>query len=320
MGSAEDAPGDGVGFRKKSSGVAGARKSVRFDFIAGHAARKSFPVDFMCGQLGVSRSGYDKWLNRKECHRDKEDRELTAIIRDRFKALRGNPGVRRMQAELASLGRRVSPKRVNRLMRAAGLSGRYPASTGRRAGGGEDALAPDLIGRDFTATRVNEKWCGDVTEVKTLKGIVYLATVMDLYSRRIVGYAFSENNNTTLTIAALSNAHKNRGYPRGVIFHSDRGSNYTSNRFVEYCTKKRITRSLGKTGVCWDNAAAESFFATLKKELVHHVLWQGLAHFQRLVTDWIINYYNTLRRHSTINYLTPLEFELGYRHVDQLAA
>jgi putative transposase len=89
---------------------------------------------------------------------------------------------------------------------------------------------------------------------------------------------------------------------------------------VEYCTKKKITRSLGRTGVCWDNAAAESFFATLKKELVHHILWKGLAHFQNLVTDWINNYYNTLRRHSTINYLTPLEFELGYRHVDQLAA
>jgi putative transposase len=300
--------------------VAGEVKSLRCDFIARHAKNTSFSIDFMCVQLGVSRSGFNKWLKRKECHRVREDRELTAIIRDRFKALHGNPGVRRMQAELASLGRRVSPKRVHRLMQAAGISGRYPARSGRPAGDGQTASAPDLIGRNFTAAHKNQKWCGDVTEVKTLKGVVYLATVMDLYSRRIIGYSFSEKNNTTLTIAALSNALKNRGYPPGVIFHSDRGSNYTSVKFVEYCTKKRITRSLGRTGVCWDNAAAESFFATLKKELVHHILWTGLMHFQRLVTDWIINYYNTLRRHSTINYLTPIEYELGYRHVDQLAA
>jgi putative transposase len=205
--------------------VAGEKRAVKFSFIAGHAEQKTFPLGFMCTQLGVTRGGYNKWLKRGECDRVKEDRELTAIIEDRFKVLHGNPGVRRMRAELASLGRRVAQKRVLRLMQAAGLSGRHPASTGRRSVDCPDTTAPDLIGRKFTATRMNEKWCGDITEVKTLKGVVYLATVMDLYSRRIVGYAFSGNNNTTLTIAALSNALKNRRQPRGVIFHSDRGSN-----------------------------------------------------------------------------------------------
>jgi putative transposase len=300
--------------------VVGEERDVKFSFIADHAARKEFPVTFMCRELGLPRASFYEWENRQESQHDKEDRELTLIIRDRFTALKGNPGVRRIHAELAALGRRISSKRVHRLMRAAGLAGRHPAPSKRRSTPCAAASAPDLIGRNFTAEAKNQRWCGDVTEVKTLKGIVYLAVVMDLYSRRIVGHAFSHHNNTQLTIAALRNAYERRGQPRGVIFHSDRGSNYTSADFVEFCNEKGIIRSLGRTGVCWDNAAAESFFATLKKELVHHVLWTGLTHFQNRVSDWINNYYNTHRRHSTINYLTPLEYELGYKHVNQLAA
>jgi putative transposase len=300
--------------------VAGEKREMKFSFIAGHAERGTYAVVFMCEQLGVHPSSFYVWRNRGDSDRMNEDHELTVIIRDRFQVLRGNPGVRRIHAELAALGRQVSTKRVHRLMCAAGLVGRHPAPTGRRRGTCPAGSAPDLIGRKFTATKMNQKWCGDVTEVKTLTGIVYLATVMDLYSRRIVGHAFSDRNNTALTVSALRNAFMNRGKPRGVIFHSDRGSNYTSNGFVEFSEKQGIIRSLGETGVCWDNAVSESFFATLKKELVHHILWKGLRHFQNLVSDWILNYYNTLRRHSTINYLTPLEYELGYKHIHQLAA
>ena len=184
--------------------------------------------------------------------------------------------------------------------------------------------APDLVGRDFTAGRPDEKWCGDITYVKTWDGWAYLATVIDLHSRKLIGWAIADHMRTSLVTAALDMAISTRKPPPGVIFHSDRGCQSVSiifSAFDEYCTVNNIRRSLGRTGSCYDNAVSESFFATYKKELIHTRPWPSLANLEKETSDWISNYYNPLRRHSTLGYLTPEEYELGYRQLSpELAA
>lgn len=248
----------------------------------------------MCRELGVSRSGYYAWRGRSPSERDRADEGLLAVIKHVWQRLRGNPGVRRVHAELITLGHRVSPKRVWRLMHGAGLQGRHP-QVGIRTTTAADAPvpAPDLIGRDFTAEAPNQRWCGDITYVKTWDGWAYLATVIDLHSRAIVGWAIADHMCTELVTAALDMALTHRQPPPGVIFHSDRGSQYTSENFAEYCAKNRIRRSLGRTGVCWDNSVAESFFATYKKELIHTRPWPAITHRKKATFDWIETYYNT---------------------------
>ena len=180
--------------------------------------------------------------------------------------------------------------------------------------------APDLIGRDFTAALSDTKWCGDVTYIKTWDGWAYLATVIDLYSRKVIGWAVAAHMRTSLITGALDMALAARKPPAGVIFHSDRGCQYTSSVFDAYCTENNVRRSLGRTGICYDNAVSESFFATYKKELIHTRPWPTLANLEKETSDWIDNYYNPVRRHSTLGYLTPEEYELGYRQLSQLAA
>ena len=280
-----------------------------------------FPVDFMCAELEVSRSGYYAWRGRGQSERDTADAELTALIRFMFDALRGNPGVRRIRAELAALGHRLAHKRVHRLMQAAGLQGRHPKAWKRTAVHGERPVpAPDLLGRDFTAPAANQRWVGDITYVKTWDGWAYMATVIDLHSRSVVGWAVADHMRTSLVIDALRMAITHRRPPAGVIFHSDRGTQYTSVEFDRYCRDNNVRRSLGRTGICYDNAVAESFFATYKKELIHTRPWPSVKYLKKETFDWIETYYNRQRRHSTINYLTPEEYELGYRHISELAA
>jgi putative transposase len=243
------------------------------------------------------------------------------VIKQLYERLRGNPGVRRVHAELVTLGHRVSPKRVWRLMQSAGLQGRHPKPWKRTTVAGDAPVpAPDLIGRDFTAEAANQRWCGDITYVKTWDGWAYLATVIDLHSRAVVGWAIAEHLRTELVTAALDMALAHRKPPADVIFHSDRGTQYTSTIFAEYCVKNAIRRSLGRTGICYDNAVSESFFATYKKELIHTRPWPSIKHLVKETFDWIETYYNTQRRHSTLGYLTPREYELGYRELSEIAA
>lgn len=156
--------------------------------------------------------------------------------------------------------------------------------------------------------------------MKTWTGWAYLATVIDLHSRRLIGWAIAEHMRTSLVIDALDMAITHRHPVGAVIFHSDRGSQYTSTEFADYCRAHQIRRSLGRTGICYDNAVAESFFATYKKELIHTRPWPSLKHLRKETFDWIETYYNRRRRHSTIGYLTLEEYELGYRHINQIAA
>ena len=294
---------------------------MKFAAIADWAASDEYPVSFMCHELGVSRSGYYAWRNAKPSQRFKDDTTLIALMKEIHANARGNPGVRRMHAALAAAGHALSRKRVWRLMRAAGLQGRHPKAWKRTTIAGEHPVpAPDLIGRAFHAENPNEKWCGDITYIKTWDEWAYLATVIDLHSRKLIGWAIADHMRTELVTAALDMALAHRRPPVGVIFHSDRGTQYTSKDFDKYCRDNHIRRSLGRTGICYDNAVAESFFATYKKELIHTRPWPTIDHLTRETRDWIENYYNTTRRHSTLGYLTPREYELGYRTINQLAA
>lgn len=294
---------------------------MKFAAIADWVESEEFPIDFMCRELGVSRSGYYAWRGRSESERAAVDGEITAVIRFLFGALRGNPGVRRIRAELAAIGHRLAHKRVHRLMQAAGLQGRHPKAWKRTTVHGERPVqAPDLLGRDFTATAANQRWVGDITYVKTWDGWAYVATVIDLFSRRLVGWAVDCHMRTSLVTDALVMALTHRQPTGEVIFHSDRGTQYTSVEFDTFCRNNNIRRSLGRTGICYDNAVAESFFATYKKELIHTKPWPSLKYLKKETFDWIETYYNRRRRHSTISYLTPEEYELGYRHISELAA
>lgn len=275
----------------------------------------------MCDWLEVSRSGYYAWRGATPSTRSRQDDELLRLIHAIHAHARGNPGVRRVRAGLAALGHHVSCKRVWRLMSSTGLAGRHPKAYKRTTVPGEHPVpAPDRIGRVFTAAAPNEKWCGDITYVKTWNGWAYVATVIDLYSRRVIGYAVANHMRTSLVTEALDKALARRNPPARVIFHSDRGTQYTSQEFADYCTKHGIRRSLGRTGICYDNAVSESTFASYKKELIHTRPWPDVESVAIASSDWFDNYYNRVRRHSYLGYLTPQEYELGYTHITQLAA
>ncbi len=292
-----------------------------FAAIADWADSNTYPVTFMCEQLGVSTSGYYKWRSVDICARERDDATLTRFIKCAFDRLRGNPGVRRIHAELAAAGRRVSRKRVWRLMKAADLQGRHPKPWQRTTTDGDQPVnAPDLIDRSFTADTPNQKWCGDITYIKTWDGWAYLATVIDLHSRALIGWAIGDHMRTSLITDVLDMAIAHRRPPKDVIFHSDRGTQYTSSEFAKYCKKHKIRRFLGRTGICYDNAVSESFFATYKKELIHTQPWPSLAALKKETFTWIEEYYNRTRRHSALGYLTPAEYELGYRNIHELAA
>jgi putative transposase len=206
-------------------------------------------------------------------------------------------------------------------MQAAGLQGRHPKAWRRTTMPGvKPVSAPDLIGRNFTAPAPDLAWCGDITYVKVWTGWAYVATVIDLHSRTVVGWAIADHMRTSLVIDAIQMALDRRHPPAGVIFHSDRGTQYTSQEFAKFCKKNHVRRSLGRTGVCWDNAVAESFFATYKKELIHNRPWPTINELKAETFSWIEAYYNRTRRHSTLDYLTPSEYELGYRNIHELAA
>ena len=213
---------------------------MKYAAIADWAADKLYPVTFMCAQLGLARQGYYRWLTQGPCQRERSDGELTEQIRTIYHQLDGNPGVRRVWAELVVQGVRVARKRVWRLMRAAGLQGRHPKPWKRTTIAGQRPIdAADLIGQDFTAEQPNTRWCGDITYVQTVDGWAYTATVIDLHSRKIVGYAVADHLRTSLIVEALNAALCTRRPATGVIFHSDRGCQYQCRSVREF----RVGRS-----------------------------------------------------------------------------
>jgi transposase InsO family protein len=264
-----------------------------------------------CELLKVSRAAYYTARAGRPSDRDRQDAELATRIRAEHKRSTGRYGAPRIHAELRRQGRRHSRKRVARLMRQAGLAGRA-AKRWKKTTIADPAAAAraDRIRRDFTAdaNRLNSRWCGDITYIRTWEGWLFLATVIDIASRRVIGYAIADHLRTELVADALGNAVATRDPAPGVLFHSDRGCQYTSTAFADLADDCQVVLSLGRTGQCWDNALAESFFASLKGELTDTRPWPTRAAARRAIVDYI-GWYNGTRLHSTLGYRSPAEFE-----------
>ena len=279
-----------------------------FRFIAAEKANHS--IKTMCRVLEVSRSGFHAWERRLPCRRAVEDRELAGRIYRIHKRSRRTYGAPRIHAELGFQGVRVGKKRVARIMAREGISGLVKRRRGRttiRVPGIE--TAPDLVERDFNPDGPNRLWVADMTYMRTWEGWLYLGAVMDCYSRRIVGWSMADHMRAEVVIDALEMAVARRQPDPGLIHHSDQGSQYTSLLFTRRCRLAGIDTSMGSRGDCYDNAVKESFFATLKKELVHRQSWPTKAELRTAVFDYIEAFYNPERRHSTLGMLSPIEFE-----------
>src|SRR5580692_10641070 len=262
----------------------------------------------MCRLLGVSPSGYYAWTKRQPSRRTQIDAALVAEIRAAHTASRGIYGAPRIHVDLAAKGIRVGRKRVARLMSAAGIAGvsrrKFVTTTVK----GSDRQAPDLVDRNFTAERPNLLWVADITYIPTWAGFLYLAVVLDAYSRRIVGWSMATTLATRLVLDALNMALAVRR-PNGVIHHSDQGSQYTSIEFGHRCREAGVRPSMGSVGDAYDNAMCESFFATLECELLARCRFKTPAEARRAVFQFIEGFYNPRRRHSSLGYLSPIDFE-----------
>jgi putative transposase len=283
-------------------------------FIATQRTDHGVPHATTCRTLGVSESWFYKWHRRGPSARQRRRDEIDAKVAASFAASEGSYGSPRVLVDLREAGVRVSKKTVEASMARQGLVAR-PAPRRRRSLTRQDPGAPvfpDLVQRDFSAPAPNIKWCGDLTEVPTDEGKLYLAATEDLFSRRVLGFAMSDHPDAELARASLLMAVANRGGSvAGVIFHTDRGSTYTASDFAAACTDLAITQSMGRIGSALDNAAAESFFSTLDFECLskHHFATKEQA--RRTIARWVDDWYNRQRRHSTCGMIPPVAFELA---------
>ena len=263
----------------------------------------------MCRVLEISSSGYYAWRQRQPSVRAQADQKLRQQIREIHERSKGTYGAPRIHAELADTGVHVGRKRVARLMQAEDLRGvsrrKAPRTTQRKP---DARPAPDLVQRDFTASRPNELWVADITFIRTWAGFLYLAVVVDAWSRRVVGWAMATHLRTELVLEALQMAIQQRR-PEGVIHHSDQGSQYTSLTFGRRCREAGIRPSMGSVGDCYDNALCESFFATLECELLDRTIFHTQAEARLSVFEFIEGWYNPHRRHSALGYLSPNRYE-----------
>ena len=267
-----------------------------------------YPIVTMCKLLGVSSSGYYTWVKRQPSQRSETDAALIAEIRVAHAGSRGTYGAPRIHAELAARGTYIGRKRVARLMTQAGLAGvsrrRFVTTTVKDGG----RQAPDLVERNFTAEAPDRLWVGDITYIPTWAGFLYLAVVLDAYSRRIVGWSMATTLATQLVLDALNMALGTRR-PTGVIHHSDQGSQYTSFAFGQRCRAAGVRPSTGSVGDAYDNAMCESFFATLECELLARCRFKTQDEARNATFAFIEGFYNRRRRHSSIGYLSPLDYE-----------
>ncbi|WP_020513992.1 IS3 family transposase [Paractinoplanes globisporus] len=283
----------------------------RLRFICAHRAEPG--VKRLCQILAVSASGYYRWLNTEPARqaRAAAEDQLAVRIRQAHEQSGGAYGSPRVTSELREQGVLVNHKRVERVMRRRAIIGIHQRRTVRTTIPGSNAPdVPDLIRRDFTATRLDQRWCGDITYLPVAGGWLYLATVIDIASRRLIGWSINTHLRTSLITDALDAAVTARsGQVTGVIFHSDRGTQYTSNAFAQACQRHQIRRSTGRVGTSYDNALAEAFFATLKRELqINHQTWTSEADARRDVFRWIA-FYNHRRRHSALDHHSPANYE-----------
>jgi len=279
----------------------------RYRFI--EAEKAHYAISTLCRVMKVSRAAFYIWTRGLLSERARIDvalRERIVLIHAENYQAYGAP---RVHAELRADGVRVSRKRVTRLMRLAGIAG----WTRRKFRGRPTAIPfpplPDLVQRDFQPTAMNQLWCADITYIRTWEGWLYLAVVMDCFSRRIVGWAVAAHLRTELVIEALEMAVTHRQPAPGVIYHSDRGCQFTSMAFGTALRDSGLIQSVGRPASCWDNIVAESFFATFKKELIYRHTWPHRGETQHAIFKYIELFYNRRRLHSTLGYLSPLDFE-----------
>jgi putative transposase len=268
----------------------------------------------MCRLLGVSTSGFYAWRGRKASARKRANETLTQKIRAFYVRSRGTYGSPRIHRDLVEAGMHVGRNRVARLMRMAGLQGVSRRKAHKTTIRSQDSRpAPDLVNRDFTARQPDRLWVADITYIPTWNGFLYLAVVLDVFSRRIVGWSMENHLRQELVIQALNMALRQRR-PKKVIHHSDQGTQYTSIAFGKRCEKAGVKPSMGSVGDCYDNAMCESFFASLECELIDRMTFKTRAEARVAVFEFIEGWYNTHRRHSSIGYVSPVVYEKIHHH------
>ncbi len=280
---------------------------MKYAFIERH--REQYPVEFMCSVLHASRSRYYEWRKGRVSKRESNRQQLLTQIKQIHAESRGNYGSVKILRELRSQGKIVNHKSVEKLMRKHGIKAKrmkkFKSTTDSKH---KLPIAPNLLDREFTARKPNLVWVTDITYIPTAEGWMYLATFIDLFSRKIVGWSLSARITSDLVVDAFRmGIFRQRKAP--LMVHSDRGSQYASDTFRKELIKHRCMRSMSKKGDCWDNAVAESFFATLKTELVHHEKYETRYQARLSVFDYIETFYNRKRLHSHLNYLSPEKFE-----------
>ena len=282
---------------------------MKFGFIAKH--RGIWPAGWLCGALGVSRGGFYAWLTRPPSARARSEEDLSAKVRASFLASDRTYGARRVWHDVLAEGLSCGLHRIERLMRMQALRARprrrrLPADTGARS---TNAVAPNVLDRQFEAVAPNSKWVADFSYIWTAEGWLYVAAVLDLFSRRVVGWSMSAAMTAQMVTDALMMAIWRRGKPQTLLHHSDRGSQYTSEPFQRLLDEAGVTCSMSRSGNVWDNAVMESFFSSLKTERTARKTYRTRDQARADVFDYIERFYNARRRHSTIGYRSPLEFE-----------
>lgn len=288
------------------------------------AERARWSVRILCRVLGVARSAYYDWLEGDHPGRKPDEASLSVHIKAIWRRSRGTYGVPRVHAELRAEGHRVGRHRVARLMREFGLTGtpkrRFRGST--TDSNHDNRIAENLLQRDFRATRPNQVWVGDITYLPTTSGWVYLAVLIDLFSRKVVGWALEPHMRTDLCLSAFKRAVAARVSVVELIHHTDRGSQYTSDDYQKAVSAVGAVPSMSRKGDCWDNAVAESFFGTLEQELVGRLKrpWRGPEDARADLSGYIHGFYNGRRRHSTIGFMSPVDFERSHVMSEAVAA
>jgi putative transposase len=295
--------------------------SNKYAFIDAEYAAGCVPtIERMCRWLQVSKSGYYEWLHRPPSATAQRRQLLKIKIAALFAACDGTSGYRRLHAALVRGGEQVGPELVRELMRELGLVACQPRPwRTTTVQGGEQTTTADLVNRDFTADAPGCKLVGDITYIRTWAGWLYLATVIDCFNKEVIGYAMADHMRTSLVADALGMAARNHTLAAGCIFHSDRGTQYTSTEFAAKLAALNMRQSLGRTGCCYDNALAESFFAALKNERVHRTVYPTRNKAKHDIAHYIEIFYNRQRLHSALGYRTPHELRIEYLN-EQAAA
>jgi transposase InsO family protein len=264
----------------------------------------------MCRVLKVSRSGYYRWLKRKPSRRKLDNQRLDAEIREIYDGSKGRYGSPKITQEFRDRGRRVGKNRVAKRMRKAGLRSKirrkYRVTTDSKH---QFTVSPNVLERNFTAQAPDKVWVSDITYLATRSGWLYLTVIIDLFSRMVVGWALSSSLSHEMVVVALKRAIRRRRPAKGLMFHSDRGVQYACNDFRKVLNKHEFIQSMSRKGDCWDNAVAESFFGIMKTELVYHQRYEGHQDTLHSIFEYIEVFYNRQRRHSTLDYLCPAEYE-----------